>query len=473
MFSRTPVDVFDSSESLLRKHLRLASPMAFSMLLLTSYSVVDMFWVSSLGRGAIAAVTLCGMLFFLGFAVNQVLGTGVVAVIARAWGAGRREQVGGCLRDSLGAGVAAGAVFGLILALGAGTWLRWLGARREVWVPGVQYLRVAAFLFLGSMPLFIVSSAYRAVGDTLTPLWLTAISAGLNMVLDPVLIFGLGPAPALGVRGAAAASVLSMVAALATGVVLLSRRGSPVSIRWRGPVDWPAMKDILRVGFPSGLHYVLLSLSQAAMLRMVAVYGTVPVAAVGIGSRIARLSFLPCMALGAGTATLVGQFLGGGRPEQAVRSVRVAAGIALAVTAGIGGVYAGFPGPILRIFTPDPAILALGVRFLRIFACGLVFVSFSIILTRAFQGAGATLWPMVTVALRFLLFLGLGLAAMHWTRLGAVGVWLAMAAGHAFQAGLLWLAFRRGGWMKRRLESVDRWAGAGAFPAEGEIEEPE
>jgi len=449
------VDILDDSRTPLSKILRLAWPATLSMSFHASYNVVDMFWVSSLGTEAIAAVTLSGIIFWLAFAVSQVFAGGVQALVARAYGAGNAHKAGRVARDSLAAALVAGIGLALIAGSAPERWLRLLGATPEVAGAGAPYVRIMAVGFVASIALFTLSSIFRATGDMVTPLVLNGLSCGMNIALDPVLIFGLGPIPALGLAGAALASVLSIFAAFLWGVSLVLRPGGGLHIPLRGRPDVAALRDMLAVGIPSGMHYVLLSLTHMVMIRMMAALGTTEVAAVGIGGRITQLSFLPCMGIGAATATLVGQYLGAKRSADAERGVATALRANFLVTACIGFVYSCFPRVLLQIFTDDVQVLTMGAVYLRLYALGFLFVTATIVLTRVFQGAGDTVVPTVVVGLRFAAFLGLGYALGWLTDLRAYGVWLAMVMCSAVQTLVLGWAYKKGTWKRRELRSIE------------------
>ena len=447
-------DVLDESRSPLEKILRLAWPVTLSMSLHTSYSIVDMFWVSSLGTDQIAAVTLSGLIFWGAFAVSQVFANGSHALVARAFGAGRCDIAGRVVRDCLVAALVTGFAVAAIAALGAERWLRLLKAADPVARAGTPYVKIMAVGFVGTMALFTLSSAFRATGDMITPLVLNSVSCGLNIVLDPLLIFGLGPFPRLGLPGAAVASVVAIFVSLAAGLVLVLRPSSELRLPLRASPDVAALRDVLSVGIPSGLHYILLSLNQTAMIWMVADFGTPEVAATGIGGRITQLSFLPCMGIGAATATVVGQYLGAGRPERASETVAVALRVNFLVTAALGLTYSCFPQPFLRLFHATPSVTLMGTAYLRLFSAGFLFVSATIVMTRVFQGAGDTVWPTVVVGGRFGLFVGLGFVLGWLADLEALGVWLAMGLASAVQCAALGWIYTLGTWKRKRLRSL-------------------
>jgi putative MATE family efflux protein len=450
------IEPLDDSRSILGRLLRLAWPVVLSVFFHTSYNVVDMLWVSRyLGGEAVAAVTLSGIIFWAVFAVSQVFSAGVLALVARAFGAGQREKADHFLGDGLLATSLSGVVVSVLIALFPDRLLSLLGANAEVAKTGIPYVQIMAIGCVGSMALFTLCSAYNGAGDMISPLILTGASCIINIFLDPILILGIGPIPPMGLAGAALATIVSIYMALAWGLSLTVRPGALFRLRLRLVPSRIILKDLLTIGIPSGLHYVLLSLTQTVMIRMVAFFGTVEVAATGIGSRITELSFLPCLGIGAATATMVGQQLGAGLPRKAERTVAIAIACSFVLTSFIGIVFSLWPRWFLSVFNPTEATLALASTYLRISAVAMVFVAVTITLTRAFQGAGDTVWPGVTAGARFFIFAALGWELGWRANLRVRGVWLAMLLSSAAQMLMIIYLYNRGTWKHKRLHSVD------------------
>lgn len=452
---RRPFNVLDHDIRPIPKILRLAWPVVVSMALHNSYSIIDMFWVASLGKEAVAGVTLSGILFFFMFSGAQVFATGIHALIARACGAGKAEQAGMILRDGILTALFAGAVVGFLLFNFPELALRFLGAEEEVISVGTPYLTIMAAGFAVSLPQFTLSSGYRATGDMTTAMVLTFITVILNVILDPLLIFGLGPIPAFGLAGAAWATVISLTAAFVVGIFLLSGHHSLNGFRLYRRVSFGVVKEMFIIGLPTGVHYMLLSLNQTIMIRMVAEFGTVIIAATGIGTRITHLAFLPCIGIGTAIATLVGQYLGAGEKERAAMHVRRALVINGAVTLIICSLIAVFPDVLMRVFTDSPEIVGAGRLYLRIFAGGFICVSTVIVLSRVFQGAGDTVWPAVTALFRIVFFIILGFILGWLTDLNEIGIWLAFAASSFGQLLIIAWIYRLGTWQRRTLKAVE------------------
>lgn len=447
--------LLEAREHPTRHLLRLAWPVSLSMLLHNSYSLIDIFWVSGLGQAPVAAVALFGIAFFVVFSIAQIFATGVHALVARACGAGNLGKAGGIVRDGLVTSFAVGLGLALLTRLDPGWLLLRLGAGPEVVEVGATYVHIMAVGFPLTVSMFTLGNAFRATGDMKTPLVLTTISCVLNVVLDPLLIFGIGPFPELGLAGAAIATIASMLVAFLAAGVLLLRHPVLGSFKLTAPFDPATFRDMFTVGLPSGVQYVFLSVTQSVMIRLVAEFGTPVLAATGIGARITHFTFLPCIGLGAAAATLVGQYLGARREADAERIVAVAFKINLVFNSVVCGAFIFFPGVLFRIFTTEPATLSAGSTYLRIYGVGFLFTTSNIILTRVFQGAGDTLWPTVGAAIRFAIFLLASLFLGWHTGLREAGVWASMALSCALQLAFMGWLYSLGTWKRRALRSVD------------------
>jgi putative MATE family efflux protein len=451
---KTSVDILDPSKSASSKILRLAWPAVVSMLLHSSYSIVDMLWVSCLGTEAIAAVTVTGLILWGVFSISQIFASGVLALIARAYGANQQEKAARFLRDGLVSSFFCSALVAVAIAWRPDALLSRLGADAEVSAIGAKYVRIMALGSMGTIPLFTLTSGFRGTGDMITPLVLTSVSCVANILLDPILIFGVGPIPAFGLSGAAIASVVSILLSLAWGLSLTVRPRAALKINLTAPVDITAIKDLFAIGIPSGLHYILLHLTQTAMIIMMAKFGSVHIAATGISGRLTELSFLPSIGIGAATATIVGQYLGASLIDEARRAVRAAFRMTVLVTFLICLFYALRPQFLVQIFTRDPEVLMYGSLYLRLFTISIIFVSITIIFTRVFQGAGDTGWPTAVAAVRFLVFVGLGYF-LGWTLdLEAPGIWIAMLGSAGVQTLLVAKLYAAGSWQHKTLESI-------------------
>lgn len=437
--------------SLTRGMLALAGPMFVSAVLQNAQSLIDLFWVGRLGSDAVAALAVSGTALMMLFPAVMGMSTGTVALVSRCVGGGQTDEAQRVAGQSLLAAVAAGVVSGAL-----GWWVsdplcRLLGATGAVAELAAGYLKVS---FLGCFTvflLFIGNGILQAAGNAMVPMCAMLLANLLNLVLDPVLIFGLFGLPALGVNGAALATVLAQAAAAVftlrrlhagTEILRLTRR------HWR--LELPLLWRIVRIGVPSSGQMLSRSLMALALMRIVAGYGVAAMAGYGIGSRFHAFMLMPSFALGNAAATMVGQNLGAKRPDRAWRASWLALAVDLAILAVCAALLIGFAPQLIRLFDDNPQVVAVGTDFLRIVSAFYLFAAMSVVLGRALQGAGDTLTPMVTTILGLWgVQIPLALLLPRWIHPATDGIWYATAAALTANGLLVLACFTAGRWTRR------------------------
>jgi putative MATE family efflux protein len=300
------------SGSIDRAILHLGAPAAMSALLQAGFLVVDAFWLGRVGPVALAAASTAGFMMWLAQTLGEGAASGSGAVLARAVG----ESDGGAACRAAAAGQTLGVWGSAVVSAGgllvSHVLFAFMRTAPGVTVAGLHYMWV---ILLGMPAYFLfawLSAAFRAVGDAKTPLKLLALAAAVNLATDPILIFGIGPVPALGVTGAALATVLSWLVASVRGWILLGRLGlRPAFFAFLKPPrreTWRA----LQVGMPIGLEGALFSLIYILLTRVITSFGTSAVAALGVGHKLEVLNYFVCAGMGAAASTLVAQNLGAG-----------------------------------------------------------------------------------------------------------------------------------------------------------------
>jgi putative MATE family efflux protein len=295
------------------------------------------------------------------------------------------------------------------------------------------------------------TSTMRGAGDTVRPMYVMIGSSLLNMVLDPLMILGVGPFPAMGVGGAAWATLISRAVAAAGGLWLLFNGRGAVAIRLRQLIpEWPTVRQLLRVGIPGALDGAARSFSAVAMIAIVTRFGPVPTAAYGIGVRVMSLVWTVSGGMGQAVATGVGQNLGA---ELLARSKQVAwigTAITFVLLGGAGLVAMLFAPAIVGIFVSDPDVIAMGAQFLRISGWGFGCAGALMVIQGAFQGAGRTGYAMILSILnRWLIRFAIAVVAGLVMGMGPVAIWWAFLISDvtAFVVGALWMQF--GNWQQR------------------------
>ncbi|HEX8849853.1 MAG TPA: MATE family efflux transporter [Gemmatimonadaceae bacterium] len=424
--------------------LRLAVPAVASMLLMTIFSSVDAYWVGTrIGSSGLAAVTAAVFWIWLVVSLAEMVSVGLTAVAARRRGEGRAGEAARVAGDALVLTVGIAAV----VAIAGHLVLRWLfglmGTPPDVTLLAERYLGT----YLAGAPLifgfFVVDATFRAAGDTRTPFLLLATSVAATLVLDPVLILGLLGAPALGIRGAAIATLSTRGIAFAIGLAILRRRG----LLRLGFLRGHAVASILRVGLPTATTGVVFSLIYVVITRIATPFGTPALAALGIGHRVESWLFMVGVGVAAAVAAIVGQSLGAGDSARAARAGWVSVGYVSMLGVVIFVAQLLLAPRMAGLFTNDPLVVAEGAHYLRIAAWSQLFITAEIVLEGALGGAGATLPPMITST--SITALRIPLAMLSVSRWGTAGLWWTIsltAVGRALAMMALW---RSGRWKRR------------------------
>jgi len=434
--------------------LRLAWPIVLANLLQTAYQLIDAFWVGRLGAEAVAAVSLSFPLIFLLVSVGIGLAVAGTVMVAQHQGRGDGEAVNRISAQALLGMISLSLVLATLGYSASGAAVAFLGAADEVQPLAAQYLKVS---FLGLPFMFIYAvfqSLLRGVGDARTPLLIVLATVVLNFFLDPLLIFGLGPVPALGVSGAAVATVITQALSAIIGLRILfsGRYGIQLKCQQMRP-DPALLWRLFALGGPTAVEQGTRALGMMLMTTLVAGFGTVTLAAYGIGTRMLSFVIIPALGLSQAASALVGQNIGAGKIARAEQTAYVSAAIALVVLTAVGIVSAIFAEPIIAVFVPDsPDVIREGALFLRLTALTFGLMGAQIVIAGAFRGAGDTVVAMA-IALVSLWVLQFPLAWIlaERTSLNEVGIWLAYPIQNIVTAVLAWLWFRSGRWKRHQL----------------------
>ncbi|MFO7534650.1 MAG: MATE family efflux transporter [Kiritimatiellia bacterium] len=439
--------------SLKKALFALAGPMFASALLQNAQSLIDLFWVGRLGAEAVAALALSGTILFLMWPIVMGMSIGTVALVARHIGGGRPDQAASVAGQSLGLSILAGALVGAGGLLGLNALLRVIGAEAGVAGLARSYLSISFVGFFTVFLLAIGTSAMQGAGNALLPMGAMILANLLNLCLDPLLIFGGFGVPAMGVAGAAWATVFSQAVAglLLAGFLF---RGIPnLKVGWRhlAPrlrIAW----ELFRIGIFSAGQMLARSLMVFALFRIVATCGTAALAGYGIGMRFHQMILLPCFVLGNASAALVGQNLGAGRPDRAVDSGWLAARIGMLINLAAAAVLFFFAAHLTGLFTDDPAVVAVGAEYLRLVSPFYVFAALGIILGRSMNGAGDTVPTMIiTIATLWGVQVPLAHALAAFFTPATTGVWWSIALSNTLHGLVTAAWFRLGRWKLKKI----------------------
>jgi len=421
---------------------RVAWPMVALGWLRTLLLLTDAYWVGDLGARELEALAGASFAAWMLDHAGELAATGVHARIAQAEGARWRDRFGGIAVSGL---AVSGLVWGVLLATmpwSVPAYVHALGVSPALGVPTAAFLQASVWAAPGLFVLALVGGVMRGLGRTRDALVLTGAGLLVNLVLDPVLIFGWWQAPALGLAGAAWATGIAAGACGLLGVVWLGGDGTLTP----SPPTWERMRDVARVGAPIAATGVGFALVYVVLGRMIAGFGGEHLAAIGIGHRVEGVPYLAGVGLAIGASTLVGQHVGAGSPDEARRAVHTAARASDLVMLASGLVGLVFAEPIYGLFTDDPAIVAAGGVYLRWQAIVWIGMGRELVYEGAFTGVGHTLpamaWggglTLARIPLAALLAWGVGL--------GVQGVWIAVAASTAGKGLALGWRWAAGGW---------------------------
>ncbi len=431
----------------------LAIPMVLEMSMESVFAVCDVFWVARLGPDAVATVGLTESVLTILYAVAIGLSMAATAMVARRIGEHDREGAAVAAVQAIALGVVVSAAVGLGGALGARSILSAMGASSAIVEGGWGYTAVMMGGSITIFQLFLINGIFRGSGDAsvaMRALWLANL---INLVLDPCLIFGLGPFPEWGLTGAAVGTTIGRGTGVLYQIACLMRgRGrvvvTPALVRIEPEVMW----RLLRVSFTGILQFLIATASWVGLVRIVSAFGSASVAGYTIAMRIIIFALLPSWGLSNAAATLVGQSLGAGKPDRAERSVWMTGLYNVIFLGGVTVLFVALAEPMIRIFTSDPDVVPVGVSCLRSISYGYVFYAFGMVIVQAFNGAGDTVTPTVINLFCYWCWqIPLAYALAHTAGWGPDGVFIAIAISESTLTVVGALVFRRGRWKKSRI----------------------
>lgn len=438
---------------ILPKVLSLTGPLMVIAILNSTLNLIDMFWVGKLGSDSVAAVAIGGTIMMVVFAALIGITRGTIALVSRYVGARDAKNADAAASQSIMLGLIitlTAILFGLLFT---DKLLLILGASPEVLEIGSSYLKI---LLTGGITMVLLSfgnSILQAEGDTVTPMKFMFLSNIINIILDPIFIFGWG-VPRMNTSGAALATVLSQAVPAFLVLMLLSKRRSKVHIHIsQFKIKLAFLKEMLKIGLPASLQMFFRSIMGLFLMGIVASFGTIAVAAYGIGMRLQMIVLMPAFAFGGAAATLVGQNLGAKKSKRAQRSAWTATTLDTFLMVLVAILFFVFAPQIVGFFIKDENVISIGTQFLRITAPFYLFIPLGVVLGQALAGAGDTITPMI---LTLLSLWGFQIPiAIFLSRLwGVNGIWWSNAFASVLHGVLIMSWFATGRWKKRKLSSI-------------------
>lgn len=439
----------DLDRSIRKRMLVIALPVVANNLIEVLYNLVDAFFLGKLGTAEISAPSIAFsiQLFLIVFGMG-ISGAGMT-LIARAKGQGDKERMGFYMNQALLFLLCISLVLSTLGLLVSGPLLRLLGTPPEVLGFALVFMRISLLGLPFSFVYYAFQASHTAIGDSFSPLRVHLFSIGLNAVLDPFLIFGIGPFPALGVAGAAIATVFSQGVAALLCLSILARGRGGLKLSWAQMRPrreaWVLLAEI---GLPSSLGQGLSSLGFTVLQGAVNGFGPAAIAAFGVGNRITGLFDLPARGIANATTALAGQALGAGDEARARRTVRVGLVACLVFMAPLLVASVLWGGDLVRFFVDDPEAIRLGDIMFKVTSPSVLMFGLFLVLTGAFQGAGATKVIMVLAIVRlWVLRVPLAYILARLSSAGPLSIWYAMFVSNSLTALAGFIYYRRGAWL--------------------------
>jgi len=430
----------------------LAIPMVLEMAGESLFAVVDAFFVARLGAEALAAVGLTESVLEIIYAIAVGLAMATTAVVARRIGEKKPRAAARTAVHAIYIGIGLSLLFGTAGAIWAPDILRLMGADAATVAGGAMYTRVLYASMVSILLLFINNAIYRGAGDAAMAMRSIWLANGINIVLDPLLILGIGPFPELGLTGAAVATAIGRTAGVAYQLWGLSR-GKRLHVRREDlPLDFTLVRKIFLVSFGGIGQMFIATASYIGLIRILATFGSLVLAGYVLAIRIVIFIILPAWGVANAAATLVGQNLGARKPDRAERAVWVTGVWNMAFMAVVTVWFVLYAEPIVGVFTDDPDTLAVGAAALRIISYGYVLYAWGMVMLQAFNGAGDTVTPTwVNFVSFWLVQIPLAWILARETDLGHHGVYWAIAISYSLSAVIGMILFRRGKWKEKEV----------------------
>ena len=426
----------------------LSIPMILEMVMESLFAVVDIYFVGKVSVNAVATVALTESVIMIVYAIAIGLSMAATAVVARRVGEKQPEKAATAGIQAVFITIATSLIFSVVGIFFAKDVLRLMGGEPALVEEGYKYTMIMLGGNITVMLLFLINAIFRGAGDASIAMRVLWIANGLNIILDPIFIFGLGPIPAFGVEGAAIATNIGRGIGVVIQLVALFGTTSVIRVTIQNlKIKWDIIKNIVKISLGGIGQYMIGTLSWLFLVRISAVFGSEVLAGYAIAFRIIMFTILPSWGLSNAAATLVGQNLGAGFPDRAEKSVWQSAFynmIFLLILSLIFGIWAEW---FVRLFADEPEVVKYGALALRVICCGYIFFAYGMVIGQSFNGAGDTKTPTIINFFCFWMFeVPLAWVLSRTFELGPLGIFLAIAIASSLFAVVSIVIFKKGKW---------------------------
>ena len=440
---------YDYTQGSLKKAIiLLAIPMVFEMVMESVFALVDIYFVSQVSTNAVATIGLTESVVTLIYAVAVGISMAATAVIARRIGEGNQEGAKNTATQIIYIGITVSFIFSLVGIFYAKDILGLMKASPELIEEGYKYTQILIGGNVTIVLLFLINAIFRGAGNASYAMWVLVFSNGLNILLDPLFIFGLGPFPELGVKGAAVATTIGRGSAVVLQLLLLWLGKSRVQLALRHlKLQWKIVTNIVRISWGGIGQFLIGTSSWLFLMRIMSEFGSEVLAGYTIAIRIAIFCLMPAWGLSNAAATLVGQSLGANAPDRATQAVWQTGKYNAIFMGTLSVVFLVWSEPIVSFFSVVPEVVETASLCLRVFALGYVFYAFGMVLIQSFNGAGDTKTPTYINFFCFWLFqLPLAYYTALYLEWGPLGVMVAIVLAETVLTLVSAYYFKRGRW---------------------------
>ncbi len=442
-----------TQSSISRAVFLLAIPMVLEMLMESLFALVDVFWVTRLGSNAIATVGLTESMLTLVFSIALGVSLPTTAMVARRTGEKDHEGAAIAAVQAIFLGLGIALLTGLPSMFFAHELLSLMGADQVLIAGGHHYTEIVFGGTVSVMLLFLNNAIFRGAGDASIAMRVLWFSNLINLLLDPCFIFGLGPFPALGVTGAAVATLIGRSCGVVYQFWVLTSGASRVHVQARHlKLVSPVIRSLIRVSATGVSQFLIAHTSWLVLVRIISSFGSLAVAGYTIGIRIFMFIVLPSWGMSGAAATMVGQNLGANKPERAERAVYVTAGYNAVYLVALATVLIFAPHLLVSFFSTDPVVSGYAANCLRIIAYGNLTYAFGMVMVQAFNGAGDTVRPtLINIVSFWLCEIPLAWFLANRTSMRVNGVFTAIPVANTVMTVISLIVFTRGSWKRRRI----------------------
>ncbi|MCF8373014.1 MAG: MATE family efflux transporter [Bacteroidales bacterium] len=440
--------------SLKKAVLLLSIPMVLEMIWESLFAIADIYFVSRLGAEAVAAVGITESLITIVYSLGIGLSMATTAMVSRRIGEKNPDKAARTAFQGIVVGVIASLFIAIPGILFAPELLKLMGASSHI----VEELSGYTTIMLGGnvviMLLFIINAVFRSAGDAAISMRVLMIANIINIILDPCLIFGIGPFPELGIEGAAIATTIGRgLAVVYQFFLLFSGKSKRIMLRKENCVpDFRLMKKLIKISMGGIGQILIATTSWIGLVRIIAVFGSEAVAGYTIGIRIIIFSILPSLGISNAASTLVGQNLGAKNPGRAEQSVWLTGKINMTLLGVIGFIFILIPEPFVLFFTDEASVIQSASMCLRIISIGFISYGFGMVLINSFNGAGDTTTPtLINVFCFWLLEIPLAYLLAIYFNIGEKGVFVSIVVAESIMTLSAFILFKRGKWKLKQV----------------------